>query len=282
MNIPGRALLLLLSLLSGLAGCVNLSPDLRRDHADQLAAASGWQRVRLPAGSFVLAGYLPQTIPADNQTLTVYIEGDGLAWITASLVSLDPTPLQPIGLALALRHPQGAAAYLARPCQYVEGVETRGCSAEYWTSKRFAPEVVAATSQAIDTLKQRFQAQQLVLVGYSGGGALAALVAAHRQDVKLLVTVAGNLDHRAWTEQHHATPLTGSLNPADAWQELLNVPQIHFVGGKDQVVGREVAAAYASRFPADRRPKIQVVPEFDHTCCWAEQWPDLFRPGKTD
>ncbi|MDH5297809.1 MAG: hypothetical protein OEV91_02195, partial [Desulfobulbaceae bacterium] len=83
--------------------------------------------------------------------------------------------------------------------------------------------------------------------------------------------------HRTWTTQHHATPLSGSLNPADARQELQDVPQIHFVGGKDRVVGREVAAAYASRFPANRRPKIQVVPAFDHTCCWPEQWPELFR-----
>lgn len=272
------SLLLLLLLLPGLAGCLSLSPGLRRDNAEQMAAASEWKQVRLPAGRFVLAGYLPKTIPANTTTLTIYIEGDGLAWINPSLVSPDPTPINPVGLALALRHPRGAAAYLARPCQYVAGPDTQGCSTQYWTNLRFSPEVVDSADQAIDLLKEQFQATQLVLVGYSGGGAVAALVAARRHDVALLVTVAGNLDHQPWTEQHHTTPLTGSLNPADAWEQLRDLPQLHFIGGKDEIVGREVAEAFARHFPADRRPEIRVVPDFDHTCCWAEQWPELFKP----
>jgi dienelactone hydrolase len=272
----GWLLLLLLFLPPGLAGCLALSPEVRRSNAGQMAAASEWGQLRLPAGRFVLAGYLPKTIPANNTTLTIYIEGDGLAWINPSLVSPDPTPVTPVGLALALRHPRGAAAYLARPCQYVEGDDTQGCSTRYWTNLRFSPEVVDSANQAIGLLKEQFQATQLVLVGYSGGGAVAALVAARRHDVALLVTVAGNLDHQAWTTQHHATPLTGSLNPADAWPQLLEIPQIHFAGGKDQVVGPEVAESFANHFPADRRPEIRVIPGFNHTCCWAEQWPKLF------
>ncbi len=270
--------LLLLVLLSALAGCLNLSPELRRDNADQLASASGWQKVRLSAGRFVLAGYLPKNIPGHSTTLTVYIEGDGLAWITPSLASTDPTPQHPIGLMLALHHPKGAAAYLARPCQYAEGEDRRGCSVEYWTDKRFAPEVVEASDRAIDQFKEKFQAQRLVLVGYSGGGAVAALIAARRHDVALLVTVAGNLDHQKWTAQHHATPLTGSLNPPDAWEQLQDVPQLHFVGGRDQVVGRGVAESFANRFPANKRPETQVIQDFDHTCCWADQWQVLFAP----
>jgi dienelactone hydrolase len=274
----GWLLLLLLSLLPGLAGCLALSPEVRRSNAGQMAAASEWKQVRLPAGRFVLAGYLPKTIPANTTTLTIYIEGDGLAWINPSFVSPDPTPIKPVGLALALRHPRGAAAYLARPCQYVAGPDTQGCSARYWTNLRFAPEVVDSADQAIDLLKERFQATQLVLVGYSGGGAVAALIAARRHDVALLVTVAGNLAPQTWTAQHHATPLTGSLNPADAWGQLLEIPQVHFVGGKDRVVGPEVAESFANHFPADRRPEIRMIPDFDHTCCWAEQWPELFTP----
>lgn len=271
----GCSLLMLLFLL---ASCLNLSPEQRRDNADQLAASSGWQRVRLPAGRFVLVGYLPKNIPTNDETLTIYLEGDGLAWINSSLASPDPTPMTPLGLTLALRHPKGAAAYLARPCQYVKGEDAQGCSTRYWTSLRFAPEVVESTSQAIDLLKQQFHAKQLVLVGYSGGGTVASLVAAHRHDVALLVTVAGNLDHQVWTEQHHASPLTGSLNPADAWPQLLDVLQLHFVGGKDQIIGREIAESFASHFPAERRPEIRVIPDFDHTCCWAEQWTELFKP----
>ena len=54
--------------------------------------------------------------------------------------------------------------------------------------------VVRVSKQAIDTLKQQFQSEEIVLVGYSGGGAIAALVAARRADVADLISVAGNLD----------------------------------------------------------------------------------------
>jgi hypothetical protein len=49
--------------------------------------------------------------------LTVYIEGDGFAWLSRSQASYDPSPLNPVGLELALRHPLGESAYLARTCQ---------------------------------------------------------------------------------------------------------------------------------------------------------------------
>ena len=141
-----------------------------------------------------------QPIPTkDKPVLTVYIEGDGLAWRTRSIPSTNPTPIDPVGLKLALAHPLGNAAYLARPCQYVGGHTARGCDQSYWTNKRFAREVIESSNEALTTLKLEFGARHLQLVGYSGGGAVAALLAAKRDDVIRLVTVAGNLEHLAWT-----------------------------------------------------------------------------------
>jgi len=71
-------------------------------------------------------------------------------------------------------------------------------------------------------------------------------------------------------------PLDGSLNPADAWETLQAIPQVHFVGVKDRNVGVEVINAYLARFPPQHRPAMQVINGFDHTCCWAEQWSDTF------
>ncbi|MBU6498935.1 MAG: alpha/beta hydrolase [Rhodospirillales bacterium] len=257
-----------------LAGCVAV-PSLaqRRAHADALAARAGWRREMIAADPFTLAAYVPAT-RRRAATLTVYLEGDGLAWIDPSTPSADPTPTDPLALRLALRDPS-AAAYLARPCQFVGPGERRACSAKYWTSHRFAPEVIRATSQAVDRLKQRFNARRVILVGYSGGGAVAALVAAGRRDVSRLITVAGDLETRVWTQEHEASPLTGSLNPADAWRELRDIPQTHFVGGKDDVVGEAVARAYAARFRTGPAPEIVVLAGFDHHCCWEEAWPAL-------
>ncbi len=267
---------LVLLCLCALAACANLDPRERRDRADTLAAAHGWHTLRLPTDSFVLAAYVPESF-ATVDVLTVYIEGDGLAWLSRSQASDDPTPIKPVGLELALRQPHGAAAYLARPCQFVQQQDARNCRQAYWTDLRFAPEVIEASDQAINLLKLRFGANRLVLVGYSGGGAVAALVAARRNDVVRLITVAGNLDHRAWTDLHHIPPLDGSLNPADEWRTLVNVPQWHFVGERDEVVSRAVVDAYASRFPYDRRPQVIPVADFDHACCWVEHWPDLLK-----
>jgi len=254
-----------------LAGCADLSPQARWQQADQLADKAGWQKLRIQTDKFILSAYVPKgSVQAD--TLTVYIEGDGLAWLSRSQASDDPTPRNPIGLELALHHPQGLAVYLARPCQYVEAIDAKNCREFYWTGGRFAPEVVEASDQAISELKQRFSPNKLVLVGYSGGGAVAALVAARRKDVAQLVTVAGNLDHRAWTRQHHVSPLEGSLNPADEWRALENVPQVHFVGGRDHIVGTEIAESYLAHFPAGHRPEMRVIADFDHACCWAERW----------
>lgn len=234
----------------------------------------GWQRLNLDARRFVLAAFVPPQLK-QTDTLTIYLEGDGLAWIDGSSPSFDPTPLEPLALRLALRDSAGGVAYLARPCQYVTGAERRGCETRFWTSHRFSSDVVSATNLAVDQLKARFGAQRLVLVGYSGGGAVAALVAAERRDVARLVTIAGNLDHRAWTSEHGLSPLSGSHNAADAWQGLTGIAQTHYVGGKDLNVGESVARAYAARFPFDKRPTIIVVPEFDHHCCWEARWPAL-------
>ncbi len=264
-----------------LTACVSVPPpEQRYDHANTLAATRGWQPLRLPAGEFVLTAYTPAET-AQSDTMTVYIEGDGQAWLTSSIAADDPTPRKPVALELALRDP-GAAAYLARPCQFTAQADWRSCKQAYWTNQRFAPEVITASSQAIDALKQRAGASKLVLVGFSGGGAVAALVAARRQDVVRLVTVAGNLDTKAWTALHHLSALHGSLNPADAWEALQAIPQLHLVGGKDKNVSVEVAESFAARFPARQRPTIRVVPGADHGCCWAELWPGLLSPGSPE
>lgn len=161
------------------------TPDERHHHADSLAVPYGWRAIHIPAGQFELTAYLPAK-PRKDDTLTIYLEGDGFAWQTSRQQSSGSIPLA-LRLVLAVLH--GNAAYLARPCQYT-GAGTPQCVDGYWTNQRFAPEVVNATNRAIDALKARFSAQRLNLVGYSGGAVVAALAATTRHDVDRLVTVA--------------------------------------------------------------------------------------------
>lgn len=251
------------------------TPAERRIHADELAVAHGWQAESLAAGQFELMTYVPRVI-LRRERLTIYIEGDGLAWLDSMTPSSDPTPRDPLALRLALVQTEGNAAYLARPCQYGNARQD-GCSERYWTDARFAPEVVAASSLAVDRLKARFGAQQLTLVGYSGGAAIAALLAARRSDVSDLVTVAGNLDHRAWTTHHRVTPLSRSLNPADDIGQLGGVRQMHFVGLADRIVPSWLTLKFIERFSWTQQPVVKQMEGFDHVCCWAHIWPELLR-----
>ncbi|RKT60883.1 hypothetical protein DFR40_1033 [Azonexus fungiphilus] len=256
-----------------LAACSSLpTPAERRQLAETLAAQHAWQALDIAGERLTLRAWLPAKAAAADE-LTIYIEGDGLAWLSSSQPSADPTPREPLALRLALAQPAGNAAYLARPCQYVS---SPGCRQADWTEGRFAADLVAATNLAVDRLKQRFSARRLTLVGYSGGAAIAALVAARRDDVGRLVSVAGNLDHRAWTTLQRISPLAGSLNPVDAAGRLAAIPQRHFVGGKDRIVPAAVAESYV-RSGAAKPASITVIEDFDHHCCWAARWPELWR-----
>jgi pimeloyl-ACP methyl ester carboxylesterase len=253
-----------------LAACVSS----RNDKAADIAQGSGLVARRFDAGPFVLAGW-QKPGRAEGGTLAIYLEGDGRAWINRGRVAENPTPDDPVALRLAATDPAPAVLYLARPCQYVEGADFRHCAPLYWSTGRFAPEIVAATMRAIDIAKAETGAAKIELVGYSGGGVLALLVAARRRDVADLITVASPLDTTAWTRHHGVSPLSDSLDPVAVAPDLATLPQLHLVGGKDEIVPRDVVESYrrAARDRADIR--IISIAGYGHECCWAENWPAL-------
>lgn len=257
-----------------LSSCVAIPTQSERAaHTKKLASNHRWVAQEIKTDDFLLQTYVPEKLQSAKE-LTVYIEGDGLAWINTSTPSFNPTPINALALSLALRDDK-PAVYLARPCQYVNFEQSENCNQKYWTSHRFAPEVIHATNQAIEQLKLKFKAEKLILVGYSGGGAVATIVSALRNDVSYLITIAGNLDHKTWTQKHQISPLTSSLNPVSFSDKLQSIQQTHYVGGKDRIVPEAVARAYAAKFTNQVSNSIVVIPEFDHVCCWEKYWPTL-------
>ncbi len=240
--------------------------------AASLAKKAGWHEHKLHTTLFTLKTY-GSPAPKKTNRLTIYIEGDGLGWLSETMPSSNPTPLVPTGLQMAIHDQKNnPIVYLARPCQFVLEEEWAGCRQAYWTHLRFSSEVVNAMNQAVEQLKKEYHAKQIVLIGYSGGGTIAALISARRSDVIELVTVAAILDTDFWVRQQSLTPLHGSLNPADEWENLVSIPQTHWVGGKDTIAPKNVAFAFAERFPATKKPTIKVMPNFDHACCWSTDW----------
>ena len=239
---------------------------------------AGWRHELFATPQFVLTGLVKPTV-GDAETVVVYIEGDGRAWPGRATPPRDPTPRIPVGLRLAARDPRPAILYLARPCQYATPETSIGCAAKYWTSHRFAPEVVAAFDVAVDQAKKSFGADDVFLVGFSGGGVIAALLAARRGDVRGLITVASPLDHAVWTSRARLSPLRGSLNPVEDARALRRVPQRHYLGENDAVVPADAVRAFLRRIGDTSYSALRIVPGFGHTCCWAEAWPRLVAEG---
>ena len=85
-----------------LAACASVpSVEVRRQHAAELAASQGWQTLQLDTKPFRLRAFAPAEA-GQHELLTLYLEGDGFAWINSRRPSPDPTPLDPLALRLAL------------------------------------------------------------------------------------------------------------------------------------------------------------------------------------
>jgi len=218
--------------------------------------------------NFDIYTYQTEISACRKKPLHIYIEGDGFAWVTSSTISDNPTPLNPLALKLMAKDSSTCKLYLARPCQYVQ---TSACKEKIWTSQRFSKKVIDSYQEVLDTLKSK----SLVLFGYSGGGTVAALLSAKRDDVSWLVTIAGNLDTAYWTKKHYLTPLYGSLNPADFSQKLSFIKQIHLIGGKDSVIDKSIFKSYISRFNHQENIKYKIYTNFTHNCCWEEKWKEI-------
>ncbi|MDR7282959.1 hypothetical protein J2X84_001783 [Pseudomonas corrugata] len=254
-------------LIGGLTGCADPNRN-----AESLALNGHLQREQVQTDGFVLTSFYRITRP--DLPLTIYIEGDGRAWRSRSVPSDNPTPRQALGLTLAAVDPAANVVYLARPCQFTPLVQSPRCDKAYWTNKRFAEEVVVAMNQAVSHYSAQVPRQRIHLVGYSGGGALAVLITARRQDIASLRTVAGNLDHVQVNRLHHVSAMPESLNAIDFAPQVATFVQLHFSGSDDQVVPPLIAQQFVSA-TASHCARSQIVPGMTHESDWARRWPEL-------
>ena len=76
-----------------------------------------------------------------NKDIKIYIEGDGLSWLSRRTISDNPTPINPISLKLMNQDKSQCKVYLARPCQYTNSMM---CDKKYWTSHRFSKDIISS------------------------------------------------------------------------------------------------------------------------------------------
>lgn len=238
----------------------------------KLAQSAKLDKVYLKTQYFTLTSY--QRIRKLGQPINIYIEGDGLAWLTKSRLSTDPTPRNPLVLKLASLDFADNVAYLARPGQYTQSAKDI-CSQEYWSNKRFSKEVIDSINQAIDQICWQAKADKINLIGYSGGAAIAIIIAAKRNDVISLRTIAGNLNPQAVNKYHKVSDLYGSLNPLDYLDKIRNLAQRHFQAGKDTIIPLFIAQDFVKALGDKDFRRITLISQASHDNGWLERWPEL-------
>jgi dienelactone hydrolase len=253
-----------------ISGCSSRIPthEQRVKNANSLIKADILRKV-YSTKSFNLLTYSSLMDTCQNKPTNIYIEGDGLAWVSSSKISDDPTPINPIALKMFTKDDSQCKVYIARPCQYIKDKQ---CHNKYWTSHRFSKKVIESYDEILEKIKKEHDLKKFQLIGYSGGGAIAALVAARRSDIATLVTVAGNLDTEFWAKKHRITPLNGSLNPADFTKQLENISQFHLIGEKDKIIDKSIFESYSNRFTNKENINFKIIKDFTHNCCWSDDW----------
>jgi len=251
--------------LVGLCGCAGRHP---LDPAVDLG--SSFRVTTIPGNQFAIT----VAVPRDQQsaaTLWVFLEGDGRPWLDRGThIADDPSPINAIGFELFKSSPL-PRAYLGRPCYFGHARDT-GCEPSLWTSARYGEAVVASMAAALETLVRESSTLHVILVGFSGGGPIAYLIAPRVPQVAAVVTIAGNLDTDAWTGLHRFLPLSGSGNPATQPALDRRITQIAVIAGRDT----NVPVSSLQMFLARQRPQeVWVYDANDHACCWRRDWPSI-------
>jgi len=265
-----------------LGGCLNIHTDRAYDKAYELTRHSQWVPTYIETAHFTLKSYLSPKRSAPELPLIVYIEGDGSAWIDVNRISPDPTPQEPFMLSVALQDNTFDAVYIARPCQYVIN-EGKGINCQYalWTDGRFNEVVIADMNEAIDKVLKLKARRNVILVGGSGGATVAMLVAARRQDVAGIVSLAGLLNHTSWTQHHQITPLGQSLDTGrTTYSKITAIPQLHVMGQGDTIIPNALTINEIEKMKKIIRARIlyRIEPDMDHDCCWGAYWGKYHQP----
>jgi len=249
-----------------LCSCSYPARDFDRD-----AARLGYAKHLIEGESFQHVVYFKGK-PEPGARLYVYLHGDGSPWINRIHISEDPTPRYPLTLKLMHKGPQ-PAVYLGRPCYHGQA-SSSACDPRYWTSARYSRAVVESMRTALRNMIANYNYADIniTLIGYSGGGTLAALIAADFTEVDQLVTLAGNLDTDAWTRQHGYKPLLDSLNPVLQAPLPASIRQNHFAGELDRNVTVSMIQEFADN---QQRAEVTILPDVTHECCWVKLWPKL-------
>lgn len=239
------------------------------------ANSYGFNEIIIPTKHFTLKAYTNTAFENERSgVLHIYLAGDGAPFFRDRYINPDPTPKRSLTLDL-MALDSAPSILIGRPCYHYSAHrnnKTALCNDKrWWTTHRYSEDVVNALAEAI--AKHSSNDKQIVLVGFSGGGTLAALLAQRINNVSTVIGINPNLDIDAWTKLHGYTPLYGSLNPKDSRNKWpVGTRGLLLTGQDDKNVP---ASLWRGHYQSLEQVKIASFAGFSHTCCWAEVWPEI-------
>lgn len=244
--------------------------------ANKIASDSKLDYELISTNSFEIVTYY--RIEDKKKSLHVYFEGDGHAYTSYGRVSVNPSPRNPVALKLAASDDWPNVLYIARPYQFTQLDSKSNISSKFWTSDRYSQLVINELGSVVDKYMKKYGLTNLNLFGFSGGGTVATILSANRDDVECLITVAANLDHIKHSMLHKVPILTNSLNPIDFAQKLRKIKQIHFVGSEDKVVPYQVTESYLKSLGKPNENIIVYQKKgYNHHHPWVQDWPEILK-----
>lgn len=258
-----RSILLLVfipCISTGISGCTTAAKK-----NQGFAEKQDLHRQVLSSEQFGHVAYLNQAALANSTSWNVYIEGDGVPWLSHKWVASDPTTPLPLMLRL-MSQDSKPALYLARPCY--EGLASEaGCSPWLWTHGRYSRPVVESMLYALNILADKYGVSQVTLIGHSGGGTMAMLMAPHSELIRTVITIASNLDVKAWAERNRYSSLLGSLDPADQPELTSHIEQYHYLGRRDRSIPLEENLRFLE---SQSNTHVVIVDQCGHQDCWED------------
>jgi dienelactone hydrolase len=132
-------------------------------------------------------------------------------------------------------------------------------------------EVVTSINEAI---KKISNGKSFSLIGYSGGGGIAVLIASRNENVRDILTIAANLDHVTFNNYHHVKSMSSSLNPIDYASKISGISQLHISGDEDKIVPSFITEKYVKKSSSDC-VKHRVFSGVKHNEGWEKHWKQI-------
>ncbi len=265
-----------------LSACYLPNMDMKRQTLMRLAVPTGMMERQILVDPYALVSF--ERVKLKNGVATVYIEGGQMVWDDFIRERETATPANPLALHMSSRDLSDNVIWLARPCQfnYTPKIDGSACTREDFANGRFSLVNLRAMNAALDNIQKKHGFKGFNLVGVQDGAGVAVHLAATRKDILSLRTVAGMLDTEVFAqvynpEKHETIVDRRSNNPGMHATRLAQLPQHHFIGEWDDIVGPEMAQHFRHASGNSPCVRVSAVKGVTNEKGWVNRWPDLLK-----